>query len=313
MHWADAFRNPRTTGSRLPPFVFPVMAWSPEPASGNPRDNGLREFLTPDALTRACLPEDLRRGWTFVDAEGSCWEAVSSTARPRGPWLARAVLGMLDRPTFRLDMAFAERPPMSFDQVKNRLLAAVTANPEFYDGWWARERRRELRVATSLRDLIKSTEEWAIERLGPPEPLAWQWLLGDDRCTRSGFLGALLAAFVCGAVVIAVSPPTIAMVTATIAIFALVLSAVVRRLHDLGRSGWWLLAWGLWAMACALIHAFVPYFGGLAVGFWLWWIPSLVILGWLALWPGTPGPNRFGHAKGMERRGAPRAQLGGAD
>lgn len=47
----------------------------------------------------------------------------------------------------------------------------------------------------------------------------------------------------------------------------------VRRLHDLDRTGFWLLI------------SFVPFIGALA----------MLVVG---LWPGTPGPNRFGPPEG---------------
>ena len=48
------------------------------------------------------------------------------------------------------------------------------------------------------------------------------------------------------------------------------ISISVRRLHDINRSGWWLL---------------------------IFIVPMLGTLIWLVfmLWPGTPGPNRFGN------------------
>jgi uncharacterized membrane protein YhaH (DUF805 family) len=46
------------------------------------------------------------------------------------------------------------------------------------------------------------------------------------------------------------------------------LALTVRRLHDTGRSGWWLLL------------GFVPVIGGLILLFWY-------------MLPSTPGPNRF--------------------
>ena len=54
-----------------------------------------------------------------------------------------------------------------------------------------------------------------------------------------------------------------------LAIFLPTLAVSIRRLHDIGRSGWWLLI------------QFVPLIGGLIL---LWWY----------IQPGTEGPNEFG-------------------
>jgi uncharacterized membrane protein YhaH (DUF805 family) len=68
------------------------------------------------------------------------------------------------------------------------------------------------------------------------------------------------------------------------------LGVSIRRLHDLDRSGWWML---LPCVLVLLLPAFAWFTG--------WWIPTvvLIVIGIVALvyWfclPGTPGPNRFG-------------------
>jgi uncharacterized membrane protein YhaH (DUF805 family) len=80
---------------------------------------------------------------------------------------------------------------------------------------------------------------------------------------------------------------------ARVAIDLLVIALMVSRLHDMGRSGWWVLAWPLagaatWALA-ATAHAGLagPLGASLALA---------MLAGWLALllWPGDIGPNRFG-------------------
>lgn len=67
------------------------------------------------------------------------------------------------------------------------------------------------------------------------------------------------------------------------AIFNLVLLFVaIGRLHDIDRSGWWLL--GLVAIPVFAVLTGAP------------WIALVALAGWIALlfWPGTIGPNRFG-------------------
>jgi uncharacterized membrane protein YhaH (DUF805 family) len=68
------------------------------------------------------------------------------------------------------------------------------------------------------------------------------------------------------------------------------LGVSIRRLHDIDRSGWWIL------LPCVLIGIFLPvaWFTG-------WWIPmiALIVVGVVVLFywfcqPGTAGQNRFG-------------------
>lgn len=68
------------------------------------------------------------------------------------------------------------------------------------------------------------------------------------------------------------------------------LGVSIRRLHDIDRSGWWML------LPCALVGLCLPF-----AWFTGWWIPMaiLIVIGIVVLiyWfcqPGSPGPNRFG-------------------
>jgi hypothetical protein len=178
--------------SNLPPFAFPVVAWAPELATSDPDDPGVREIFSSRDLTTIYFPTDLRRGWTFVDADGGCWKAVSTEVVGRAdPWWTRGLPRWLHHAKYKLAYDFMECPAVSFDAVKSRLLAAITANPQAYRGDYARDLRAQLRAASSLRDLIKSEEQLAIERL-KPTPLWWQWLFWDGRCTRIAFLATLV-------------------------------------------------------------------------------------------------------------------------
>ncbi len=88
----------------------------------------------------------------------------------------------------------------------------------------------------------------------------------------------------------------------SLAFFLPSISALVRRLHDTGRSGWWIGApiIGLFAtitVVAALTSGFTAIEGPVAVlvsisifGFFIWWIALLVF----TCQKGTPGPNRFG-------------------
>lgn len=74
------------------------------------------------------------------------------------------------------------------------------------------------------------------------------------------------------------------------------LAVAVRRLHDRGKSGWWLLAIyvpiGLLSMLQGAASVSSPgasvFFGALTLPFSIW---AFV---WLACLKGTTGPNRFG-------------------
>ena len=68
------------------------------------------------------------------------------------------------------------------------------------------------------------------------------------------------------------------------------LAVTVRRIHDLNKSGWWLL-WSLLALAGIAALSIIAG--------WLWLLvviaPLWVIFaGWLGFFPGTKGENRFG-------------------
>jgi uncharacterized membrane protein YhaH (DUF805 family) len=284
--------------AQLPAFSFPVVAWAPEPATGDPADDGTREFLSLRDLTTSYFPQsDLRLGWTFVDAEGNCWTAASSQVAGRADaWWKRALPRWIHSPAYRLAFEFAERPPMAFDKVKGRLLAAVSANPQAYRGY-AHQRRQELRAAESLHDLIKSDEARAIERLTPVS-LWWQWLFWEGRCSRLMFAGVSAAILTASWLAIPrfhLSMPALLAVLVSVSILSL--SAVVRRLHDIGRTGWWLGTWFLVNMLCAVVHDSAENVAVKAAAAYAWQTATLAALAFLALWPGTRGPNRYGHSK----------------
>jgi uncharacterized membrane protein YhaH (DUF805 family) len=188
-----------------------------------------------------------------------------------------------------------------FGAVKSRLFAAVTANPSAYPEEYGWSRRQELRSAKRLSDLIKSEEARAIERL-KPAPLWWQWLFWEGRCSRLAFLAAVagLVAVWRGMGLIGLTTPVFLAIVSLSG--ALLLSAIVRRLHDLKLSGWWMAAWWLWSWICLEIHNFAPDIGGVMIAVWLWWIPNLCIFGCLGLRPGTVGPNRYGYATRRAQR-----------
>jgi uncharacterized membrane protein YhaH (DUF805 family) len=78
-----------------------------------------------------------------------------------------------------------------------------------------------------------------------------------------------------------------------------------KRLHDVGRSAWWILAGMaalcIWCAVVALIvavisgsSAFLPGSTGYIVLLGLVMLPAIGVTFWLHLEPGDPFPNRFG-------------------
>src|SRR4051794_29470807 len=85
------------------------------------------------------------------------------------------------------------------------------------------------------------------------------------------------------------------------AILLPILSVTVRRLHDIDRTGWWLLIFfGL--IVVALLTGFFGYRmgGGTAASFTIGILLVLAFMGIVVTWfvfmvlPGTQGPNRYG-------------------
>jgi uncharacterized membrane protein YhaH (DUF805 family) len=285
----------------LPSFTFPVIAWGPEPATGDPGDDGTRSFVEPREVVTTWFPDrDLRRGWTFVDREGRSWEAVSSTVTGRADWWSRFIPRWLLTPAYRLALEFEERPPVSFDAVKTRLHLAVTANPQIPG--YARDRRAELRAAKDLGDLIKSEEAWAIERL-QPSAWWWQWVVGEGRCSRRWFLLAGAAIVLTGSWLLGASSlvPFPIWLGSVMALAAFSLSTLARRLHDLRRTGWWVFVWIPISIVCAFVYERTQSDVVAEAAARIWQGLTLSALVLLAVLPGTRGANRYGYG----RRGAP--------
>ena len=94
-------------------------------------------------------------------------------------------------------------------------------------------------------------------------------------------------------------------VVANLAFGWLTCAAISKRLHDLGRSGWWMLGgmlvWLAGAVAVALVVALVAGPEALetgAPGFWATFavlmLPPLGLALWLQLAKGEPAANRYG-------------------
>lgn len=302
------FKNARELAKpnpgQWPVFTFPVVAWTPVPATHDPTDSGVRDFRSLEELsTNYLADEDLRLGWTFVDVNGRAWECVGSQVVGRaGPlWVRIWPRWLVFDARYRLAMDFLERPPLSFPEVRQRLLAAVAANRRFY-GFEARHRRHELGEAQSLRDVVKSPEQRAVERLTPVS--FWsQWLSAEGRCSRRAFAPSIAAIFVLSVLISASTIWVTAFPLFLLGLFAfagLSVSLLIRRLHDLGRSGGWLALAGAFTLLCAFAHDVTAEPTIRTVFAPTWQISMLGGLTFLALAPGQKRHNRFGFARGLD-------------
>ena len=125
----------------------------------------------------------------------------------------------------------------------------------------------------------------------------WAWLFSPDgRMGRVDFFYAVLArVFVFFPLVLLPSEVWRAVPIWTIAVVLTAGGPMVRRLHDMGRSGlhapW--LGFAL-VLGCALFWQLPrPMAADAAVFYLLANVPYLMILA-LMLWPGEPGANRYG-------------------
>jgi uncharacterized membrane protein YhaH (DUF805 family) len=136
------------------------------------------------------------------------------------------------------------------------------------------------------------------------ETTLWDFLFSfQGRSGRLAYLGfgafcALIISFalllIYGAFVFL---PALALLVAMPVFLALIvasLAVTVRRLHDIGITGWWVL--GL-CVLCFLQDISVMYIFGGDMGFFV--IGAASILHYLAIaalliWPGTKGPNKYG-------------------
>lgn len=85
----------------------------------------------------------------------------------------------------------------------------------------------------------------------------------------------------------------------------LAIAAAAKRLHDTGRSAWWILwcvlATMVWSTLVAVVlllslgdNILIPGSGGFEIHFALTMLPVLAATVWLHFAPGEPRPNRYG-------------------
>ena len=120
--------------------------------------------------------------------------------------------------------------------------------------------------------------------VGVAKPTGWFWWLGGRAGRREYWLYAALL-FALG-VILSHAPPVI-----DLAASIMMILVMVRRAHDLGRTGWWGVAAALAPIPPVVI---LFYLSGenvaLAVGYGL----SIVLTIILGALPGDAGDNRFG-------------------
>ncbi|MGD9783967.1 MAG: DUF805 domain-containing protein [Hyphomicrobiaceae bacterium] len=131
------------------------------------------------------------------------------------------------------------------------------------------------------------------------------------RCSRTGFivLGALLLAvqFVAGALMLAagLKPDGPASVVLSVPLFWLAFTALVRRLHDVGHTGWWvvgaIVASMVWTIVMGLCSGLVLDPRTLTpehIQFWslvaIVLAPPMSMLLWIHAAPGMTTANRHG-------------------
>jgi uncharacterized membrane protein YhaH (DUF805 family) len=96
-------------------------------------------------------------------------------------------------------------------------------------------------------------------------------------------------------------------------------AALIKRLHDVGRSGWWVLGGMagicIWSAVVALVFVFVigaeafqPGSTGYAMLLGILMLPALGATLWLHLAPGDPFTNQYGAPASEPFRGAGKAQ-----
>ncbi len=283
--------------SDLPAFAFPVQAWAPEPATDDPYNDGTVAFLTPSEVATTLFPGPLFVGWTFVDDRGRCWEVASSRVSGRADgWWTRVLPALIYRPRYRRTYSFLERPAMGFEQVKKRLLLAVEANPAFYGDEGAQFANERLNSVSSLAELYYSEDAFVT---GASEPLVWwrQWLFLKGRCSRITFAAVFGIAAPVGLAALRLTESgdsnELAYGALAFAALLIAVAASVRRLHDLGVSGWCVLLGKPWLVMQLYFHNHPEAVGESPILVRVVWTLSLLGLAYLAFWPGTRRPTAY--------------------
>lgn len=121
------------------------------------------------------------------------------------------------------------------------------------------------------------------------------------RARRAEFWGMQLSVAVCSAIVTAMvgqGPGAAAVLAAFLLVSTwLVLAVTVRRLHDLNRSGWWVVAYYLAMIATGLFSILMEAAdetAGLFMFLLMWSLAAAIgFFLWIGFVKGTVGPNQF--------------------
>lgn len=117
------------------PFKYPLFAFGRDVGRNAQAGRETVTWFGDDEDVSTCKGWDLkhgaRMGMILVDPTGRCWEIVG--VKDLG--IVGSVLGRIVRFVFQqndhaIEMDLAERPPMSLDQVKDRVCASIDANPD---------------------------------------------------------------------------------------------------------------------------------------------------------------------------------------
>lgn len=102
--------------------------------------------------------------------------------------------------------------------------------------------------------------------------------------------------------------------TFVIVFWMLMVSLPVLRLHDIGRSGWFVLCLLVPSFVCTTLQHDYPDAAGKFIDFdrpilLFWQVLELAVWGCLLFWPGMRGPNRFGAGPMRLKRAEPASSV----
>ncbi len=118
------------------PFQFPALTFSPDPGRAGIRGREFLDyFVDMDGFSRCEEWKlDFRQGMMVADSSGRCWNVLDVRVLGRiGPLWMRVVRVVLRCSVYRVSCGLSEAPPLSFQQLKDRVCSAIDGNPE---RWW---------------------------------------------------------------------------------------------------------------------------------------------------------------------------------
>jgi len=117
------------------PFQYPVLGINRRPAAWRQGESEyFREFRDERAITTCdiwALKNGARIGMLLIDNAGRNWEIRSiRRLKPAGSLLIKVIRAILLQPNYHVELDFIEKPPLSFDEVKERLCKSIDDNPD---------------------------------------------------------------------------------------------------------------------------------------------------------------------------------------